>query len=179
MYDPAPDETPKAKVKAWKVVLPVLIVLALVGGAFGTSELFRSDDGSTATSETGTSDEAKAAEWRKCMREHGVDIADPPDTGIIKANQPGVQDAVEACKALSPVSGGEPTQAVDEKTLAQTREYYKCMREHGVDIPDPDAKPDPSQAPPVGSPDDPVFAAAIAACKDKQPGGPKMEPGQK
>jgi hypothetical protein len=48
--------------------------------------------------------------------------------------------------------------------------WYDCMRDNGVDLPDPD--PDrPGIMLPPGSADDPDMEAAREACQDKLPGG--------
>src|SRR6266545_4275835 len=63
--------------------------------------------------------------------------------------------------------GASPSASVDPEE--QARQYAKCMREHGVDIPDPD----PGGGGGVriqAKPDDPTFKAAEEACKDKLPG---------
>jgi hypothetical protein len=79
------------------------------------------------------------------MREHGVDMPDPKSDG----NHGGVAiqlgdgvdgsklDAAQsACKHLMP-NGGEmkPPSAED---LDKMRKDAKCMRDHGIDMPDPD-----------------------------------------
>ena len=65
--------------------------------------------------------------------------------------------------------------------------FAKCMREHGIDMPDPNGdggivfKVDNSGSNTVGkgigSPDDPKFQAAQTACKEFLPGKPSLSGG--
>lgn len=78
-------------------------------------------------------------EHRKCLREHGVDIPEtkPGDAGnTVEIGGKGgeVEKAFKACKDKA-VGGGkdELTQAEKDKMVA----YARCMRENGVDMPDP------------------------------------------
>lgn len=90
----------------------------------------------------GGTDEDKMRAFAKCMREHGVDVPDPePGGGIAvpaeKADGSGskTKGAHEACKELLP-NGGEPPKPTAED-LDEMREQAKCLREHGLDVPDP------------------------------------------
>ena len=116
----------------------------------------------------------------QCMRDHGVDVPDPDAGGGIRITAsagPGSEKAVEECQKYLPAGKvGKP----DPQMLEQARAFAKCMREHGVDMPDPD---------PNGSgfrvqkrsgdsqikPDDAAFQAAMEACKDKLPKGGQLQ----
>ena len=100
----------------------------------------------------GRSDEDKVRDFTKCMREHGVDIPEPtssPQPGgaggpggmsiEIQGNGPDkekIDAANQACRSLLP-NGGKPPK-LDAKQLDEMRNMAKCMREHGVNMPDPD-----------------------------------------
>jgi hypothetical protein len=98
---------------------------------------------------SGTQEDQMRA-FAKCMRDHGVDMPDPqmsPDgkggrVAVGKAggaggdNTSAVDAASEACKALLP-NGGAMKQLNPEE-LDKARAQAKCMRDHGVDMPDPD-----------------------------------------
>jgi hypothetical protein len=120
--------------------------------------------------------------FAKCMRDHGVDVPDPgagggvgvgrntPDPAAsLDPNSPTVKAAIEACKSLDP-NGGEVPPPIDPTQLAQMRDYAKCMRDHGVDMPDPNPNGGP-RSPQAANPNDPLVKAAGEACKDKVPGG--------
>ncbi|WP_206785213.1 hypothetical protein [Amycolatopsis sp. MtRt-6] len=130
--------------------------------------------GPAAADNSGKSDEDKMREFAKCMREHGVDMPDPKPAGDGKgmiAVGPGeggdtdrskAEAAHNACKTLLP-NGGEMKPPSAEE-LDKMRRQAKCMREHGVDMPDPD--PTGKGAMRIGAPgDDPKkFEEAAKAC---------------
>ncbi|TCO58165.1 hypothetical protein [Actinocrispum wychmicini] len=89
------------------------------------------------------SDEDKMRAFTKCMREHGIDMPEPDGQGHVQAKAagaPGEMDkmkaADEACKSLLP-NGGKP-KPLSPEDLDKMRKTAKCMREHGIDMPDPD-----------------------------------------
>ncbi|MET8995194.1 hypothetical protein [Amycolatopsis sp. NPDC004169] len=102
--------------------------------------------GPTAADNSGKSDEDKMREFAKCMREHGVDMPDPKPAGDGNGVAIGIQgdgadkgkiDAAQnACKHLMP-NGGEMKPPSAEE-LDKMRKDAKCMRDHGIDMPDPD-----------------------------------------
>lgn len=80
--------------------------------------------------------------YAKCMREHGIDMADPEASGGgVGISVSGADDKAKvdkanaACKKLMP-NGGEPPKMTAED-LDKARAVAKCMREHGVDVKDP------------------------------------------
>lgn len=114
-----------------------------------------SDKGKVASLESGkkpTNSTAEAAAGEKgdmvkyagCMREHGVDMPDPgPDGGMAAQALPAggdemakMQKASEACRKWLPNGG-----VISEKEKAAAREdqlkLAKCLREHGLNVPDP------------------------------------------
>jgi hypothetical protein len=93
------------------------------------------------------SDEDKMRNFAKCMREHGIDMPDPKTSGgeqgtiSIEAGEGRPDDdkmkaASDACRKLLP-NGGEIKPPSPEE-LDKMRKEAKCMREHGIDFPDPD-----------------------------------------
>ncbi|MBB5960020.1 hypothetical protein FHS29_006642 [Saccharothrix tamanrassetensis] len=144
--------------------------LALLLGACGSGG---DPGGSTSGPDTGTSD-GQGVEFAKCMRDNGVDVPDQgPDGGKLGAlagadrSNPAFKDALAACEEHLP--GGGDLSTSDPERLERLREFAKCMREHGVDMPDPD----PSGAKLGGAGkldrDSPAFKAALEACQDKLP----------
>ncbi|GAA1992173.1 hypothetical protein [Amycolatopsis minnesotensis] len=115
----------------------------------------------------GGSDEDKRRAFAKCMREHGVDMPDPQPGGmgttmkIEAGGEAKMKAAEEACRKLLP-NGGEMKKP-DAKQLDEMRKQAKCMREHGVDMPDPDPeKPGMRVAGKAGDPA--KMEAAAKAC---------------
>jgi hypothetical protein len=143
--------------------------------------------------------ELAIADFEACMKEHGVDvqiaIAGPGDgatTGEFRAPknagdaQPGgagpgekpdpkaLEAADAACRDLLP-SGmrGDPNATMDPEMADKLLDFSKCMRDHGIDFPDPqfdgggvrmqmDEDMDPSSQ---------AFQDAQEACGDMLPGG--------
>ncbi|WP_037317934.1 hypothetical protein [Amycolatopsis orientalis] len=119
------------------------------------------------------SDEDKMRNFAKCMREHGVDMPDPKTTGdgqgsiTIEAGDGRLDDnkmkaASDACRKLLP-NGGEIKPPSPEE-LDKMRKEAKCMREHGIDFPDPDPTGKGTMA--LGSADQDMkkFEEAAKAC---------------
>jgi hypothetical protein len=139
-----------------RIIVAALGAAALLLGGCGA----KADDGSkvasistppqsggpTAADNSGKSDEDKAREFAKCMREHGVDMPDPKMSGDGKgmsiaiqgdgADRSKVDAAQNECKHFLP-NGGEMKPPSAEE-LDKMRKEAKCMREHGIDMPDPD-----------------------------------------
>ncbi|MFG1997657.1 hypothetical protein ACGFNU_00750 [Spirillospora sp. NPDC048911] len=87
--------------------------------------------------------------FAKCMRDNGIDMPDPQTDGSggikveVRAEKAGKGDgpekmkAAEAkCRHLQP-NGGKPPKLSREE-VAKMRAFAKCMREHGIEMPDPD-----------------------------------------
>jgi hypothetical protein len=101
---------------------------------------------STAPGEGDGSEVDQMRAYAKCMREHGIDMADPEvgpggasgGIGISidgEAEKEKVDKANEECKELLP-NGGEPPKMTAED-LDNARKMAKCLREHGIDVKDP------------------------------------------
>lgn len=122
---------------------------------------------------SGTTAADQGVLFAQCMREHGVDVPDPgPDAGTlggvagVDRNDPAVEPAMAACKEHLP--GGGDLSTLDPSQTDKLREFAGCMREHGVDMPDPDpnsGKPDNGGFDRTG----PAFRDALRACEDKLP----------
>ncbi|MCP2340351.1 hypothetical protein [Actinomadura rupiterrae] len=167
--------------------------------AFGLAACGNGHSGDKLASQTAKkADEATAMRnFAKCMREHGVDMPDPdgdghvtmrmtgkPGAGKGPENDTGMQTAQKACQHLMP-NGGKPKKPTAAE-LDKMRKFARCMRDHGINMPDPNADGGitikqsagpgggAGQKLSAGGPDsDPKFKAAQDACKQFQPGGPK------
>lgn len=122
--------------------------------------------------------------FAQCMRQNGVDMADPTGDGgrvqMKMSAKPGADSeakmkAAEAkCRHFQP-NGGKPVKLKPED-LAKMRAMAKCMREHGVDMPDPDENGRVTitrrkgTGGPDMNPDSPTFKAADKACRKYAPG---------
>jgi hypothetical protein len=136
----------------------------------------------TATGRPGPVDQVR---WAQCLREHGI-VVDDPNPADPGGGKPRIHDdastkeqidaAAEACRAYNPNWGRNfPPDPAD---VEKQRQFAQCMREHGIDMPDPDA---PSTAPagPEPTPSGPVFDQALADCAAKVPGVVATETGGK
>jgi hypothetical protein len=131
-----------------------------------------SDDGGS--SQTDPRDAALA--FAQCMRERGVDVPDPDASGgLQQTTRPGEEAEVEraqrACLPLLRNAGTQLTE--DQQSVMQEAQlaFAKCMREHGVDYPDPKfgegGRVEQRQSAGEGgmNPDDPKFREAQRACE--------------
>lgn len=86
-------------------------------------------------------DEDKLREYTKCMRENGFDMPDPGSGSteareVNEADMEKMEKANKACQKLLP-NGGKPKPLTPEE-LDKQRKIAKCMRDHGINMPDPD-----------------------------------------
>jgi hypothetical protein len=150
--------------------------VATLGGAGG-----RAGNGNAAGSQKKDPQQA-ALDFARCMRQHGLDMPDPkvdaqgrvqiqigPGGGGNRPPDPKkLQAAQQACGNLLS-DGGEGPGQMDPKARDAMVAYAKCMRQQGIDMPDPTGdglvlKKDGGQA--AGSdPETPAFKQADRACK--------------
>jgi hypothetical protein len=159
------------------------LALGACGGGSGDPK------GSAGASRQDTAFEG-ALKFSKCMRDHGVDFPDPQKVGSggiklsggnINPNDPKTKAAQGACQKYMKIGGGE---SIDPAKRAKLQEaalkFARCMREHGVDMPDPQLSgkggltfqagpggPKSTGGPNKGlgvNPDSPKFKAADKAC---------------
>src|SRR3954454_21217063 len=121
--------------------------------------------------------------FARCMRAHGVDMADPKfsddghrvnfSAGGKTTSKATLDTAQKACahyqKAVEPSSTSKAHQAEFRRAaLANAR----CMREHGIDFPDPQFDENGGARVSIGrsaKPDSPKFKAAQKACEKYLP----------
>ena len=159
------------------------ILVAFTLGACGGG----SGDNSPGTSSAARAQDA-ALKFARCMRQHGVNVPDPtPDGGIRMQATPSTANKVDgaqrACQKYLQAAAPKLTPAQQAELRDQALKFARCMRAHGVDMPDPQVgangnfairvhkKGGPGKAG-VG-PDSPAFQSAQQACKSYMPKGPK------
>jgi len=144
--------------RAWPAAAPTAAAiiatagLVLLAAACGGSPSSAGSDGSSKAK--GSTSSPSAIGYSHCMRSHGVpNFPDPTSSGEIPKvglQQLGVsssqfQSAQKACQQLLP-SGGQSSQASDQKMMNAMYEFARCVRSHGVaNWPDPVAESDPGQ----------------------------------
>jgi hypothetical protein len=135
----------------WRlVVLGGLFTLATACGSTGEqgdgvasiSDSNAPRSSATPAADDGRSDIDRMRDYAKCMRENGVDMADPdPGSGGGgvsvggEAEKKNVDKANDKCKHLMP-NGGEPEKPTAED-LDRARQTAKCLREHGIEVKEP------------------------------------------
>ncbi len=141
-------------------------------------------------------------EFTECMREHGIDMPDPQfdgegGGGIAIAGGPGGERGIDpeseefqaAQDACAPILE-EARQGIEidpeQQAEMQDRmlEFAQCMRDHGIDMPDPQfdgeggvtlgVRPgsEDTGSPSGPDPDDPEFQEAVEECSPEGEGGP-------
>ncbi|WP_157250157.1 hypothetical protein [Nonomuraea typhae] len=130
---------------------------------------------SASPSPTGSVDpQEQGRKFAQCMRDNGIDLPDPEPgegKGMMVLNPKDVnkaqfKKAAEACKQYRPFRDRADMKPED---LERLRDYAACMRENGVDMPDPDPGGGFGGKRPDVKPDDPAFKKAVEACRAKFP----------
>jgi len=133
------------------------------------------------------SDKKALLEFAQCMRDHGVDMPDPQFSGggakVTMREEKGAdpqkaQDAQKACQKyqdkVKPPSMSEDQQ---KKAKAAALKNAQCMRDHGIDFPDPQFGEGGRMQQRIGGPGSGVdpnsqkFQDAVKACQKEAPGG--------
>jgi hypothetical protein len=171
----------------------IALLLTLCAVALGACGGGGDDDDASASE---NSREEAGLRFAECMREHGIDVPDPqpgggsielgrsdgpggdgPDTqgaiggAPLDLDDPDTQRAMEACQdelgEAAPELSAEDEQEMRDAALR----YAQCMREHGIDFPDPDVSGGAvlSQPGPGVDPDSPEFQDAMEACQGELP----------
>ncbi len=201
-----PGEIPRVRRWRWLAPLvPAVLAMAVLAAACGGSSGADSDGVATAGgSGSKTSDSSKkrdaqqaALDFARCMREHGVDMPDPEvtDDGLMKIGPgagggqasegqlPGSDEAHQACQHHLKDIIQDGADKVDPKEQDRALKFAKCMRDNGVNMPDPDfSKGGATFSVDAGSSFDPsseTFKAAQKACGNlfgPGDGGPGVAP---
>jgi hypothetical protein len=137
--------------------------------------------------------EEAALEFAKCMREHGIDVPDPGPNGEMRLTiGPGqeakMKKAKEACGDL--LENARPRLSEEQQSVMQDAmlAFAKCMREHGIDMPDPEfgeggrvtqrarrgqLDPDSSKFQEAEEACEPIIEEAAREAGIEAPGGPR------
>jgi hypothetical protein len=81
--------------------------------------------------------------YSRCMREHGIDMPDPGADGQtrIEIDDPDAwEEAEEECRPIIEEVVGTfepPSEEEQARQREEALEFSRCMREHGIDMPDP------------------------------------------
>lgn len=120
------------------VLSTAAILVALVAGCSSGAGSTSSSGGNASSGGT-ASGEASAVKYAQCMRENGINVPDPgPEGGLMMpdgydSSDPKNQEIEQKCSQYLPPVSDEDRAKNDEDMLA----FAQCMRENGVDMPDP------------------------------------------
>jgi hypothetical protein len=123
-------------------------------------------------------------DFARCMREHGIDMPDPDTSGgggMVKFGvaassagtkiDAGIEKFEAADKECRDLLGDAGPQTMDPKQQQEMQDralaFSRCMREHGIDMPDPNFTGEGRVTMAIGQgidPNDPKFAEAQQAC---------------
>jgi hypothetical protein len=179
------------------------LILAALGAALALGACGGSNDNGGGASNKSQGDKAfeGALNYAKCMRDHGIDVPDPQRVGSggIKMTMKGgpgadnakMQAAQKDCQKYMKAGGGRAVSAAEKAKVQNAMlAYAKCMRQHGVNMPDPKfsnggggvtfelggrGKKGGSTGGP--NPESPAFKKADEACHGKLADLPKGGPG--
>jgi hypothetical protein len=136
--------------------LGLALALAACGGTpDGDAVASLSGDNATGTTagaaKTPSEDpQQRALDFARCMRAHGVDMPDPevdeqgrirmrvgagPGGGGTRPDPRKLEAAQQACGGL--MGGGDGDRQLDPAERDAMVAFARCMREHGIDMPDP------------------------------------------
>lgn len=153
-----------------RILLTAAAVLLLAACSSTTGPSVATAGGGTAAATPSPLDKAEAnRRFARCMREHGVEVPDPGPDGNLQMggdiDRGKATGAMSACQQLLP-NGGTLSNLSPEQ-LDQARAFAKCMREHGIDMPDPDPASGIADLLGNGAIDvnSPAFRDAANACK--------------
>ncbi|ETK35540.1 hypothetical protein [Microbispora sp. ATCC PTA-5024] len=159
---------------------PLALTLAVSACGAAAQNDVASADGGTAKPAASASGSAPTdrreaqLKFAQCMREHGVNMQDPGPNGEIKieahkGDGQNVQEAQQACQHFLQASIGEAGGKPDPRRLDQALKFAQCMREHGIDVPDPTSDGMIQVKIKAGTPESKVKAAQ-EACQEFAPG---------
>jgi hypothetical protein len=193
----------RAGAPAAALALAIAVGIAACGGAApnddGVVSLASPSPGESAAPTAPVDPEEAMLAFEECMKEHGVDIQvatiDDRGGGSVQIGGPdaeadvqpasgafdvkALEEADKACRDLLPAGGmlGDPNATMDPALADQLLEFAQCMRDHGVNFPDPQFSGGGVMVQVGGGEDgtiDPMseaFQAAQEACGKELPGG--------
>lgn len=203
-------ETPRWRVAALGAVVLLSLTTAACGGGGDSSKVASLGDkadesgGGDGGGQGGSGDQVAFEDamlaYAQCMREHGVDMPDPTfsEDGMgaiaVRSTDAGEQDptsrafegAAEACDPImEDARNNMPQPSAEEQAQMQDDmlEMAACMREHGIDMPDPTFDDNGSvtldasgPAGPADGPSDSNSAAAGIPAGPDGGTGPRVDP---
>jgi hypothetical protein len=188
--------------KSFTALVALVLILAACGGSDADDEVATLEDTTETTQapvgEQETDAEESLLEFAQCMRDNGVpDFPDPQldssgnirpfggagGPGQLDADQDTLEAAFEACSEIVEGLIQDAFRMIDQTEFQDNfLEFAECMRENGIDMPDPDFSQ--GFGPGLGrglfgdiDPDDPAFQDAAEECSSVFEGSFDLRPG--
>ncbi|MGE7384272.1 hypothetical protein ACQKM2_02045 [Streptomyces sp. NPDC004126] len=133
----------RLRTPALLAALPLALGLALTAcgsgdGGTGVASAnggTKSATGATSSAATSLSRDEMTVKYAQCLRQHGLDVADPkPGQGIglsiDGSNKEKADKAVEACRSSAPPAPADRNDSKDREAMLG---LARCMRENGVE----------------------------------------------
>ncbi len=171
--------------------LALVVLVALAATACGGSSDGGSGEPGGGNGGKDRDPQAAALAWATCMRDNGVDIPDPkpqdegggqlflaPGVGgpLAGTDEKTFTAAKKACSEHAEDMGGPGAAGFGEEDKQRMVDFARCMREQGIDMPDPDFDGSDGRIAIEIDPNDPDFDAAREACKKFSGGMPGGTP---
>jgi hypothetical protein len=171
----------------WIVALGLLLCAALVLAACGGGGSTASGGGSSAsgtaegssgasggassgTTESAAEEEETQLEFAECMRAQGIEVEDPkPGQSLVIGDEgdPATKEAITNCDRRLGIPGQELSAEENEEFKEGWLAFAKCVREHGVDMADPEFLGPGQVHLDRSAAESPAFEAAREACQGK------------
>ncbi|GAA0944881.1 hypothetical protein [Nonomuraea longicatena] len=160
------------KLRTFAAVAAMTASLAACGSA-AESGGTTSASAPAAAAGSGSAQDAQL-KFAQCMRENGIDMPDPQEgrmqikvpEGTDKAK---VDEAHKKCDKFLKEAAGERAGGMDPERRDKMVKFAQCLRENGVDVPDPGERGIMISSKPG---DEDKVKKAQDACKHLAPGGP-------
>ncbi|MFI6537735.1 hypothetical protein ACIBHY_35165 [Nonomuraea sp. NPDC050547] len=161
-------------------LIPAAAAMLLALAACGSTSATTGTGATTAGASASPSGNARDAQLKfaQCMRENGVEMDDPAEDGRIQfkvgqgTDRSKVEKAQKECQKHLKGVMGDQGGAMDPKRRDQMVKFAQCMRENGINVPDPTANGGIMM---TGGPgDEEKMKKAQEACKKFQPGAEKQ-----
>jgi hypothetical protein len=152
------------------------VALAACGGGSGAS--------STSTSASATAQQravAAVTQFAGCLRQHGIPVPDPNSQGQVSGSQqlqqeyrntPQGQAALNACRSYLRAASTLLTPVDMQQYRHAQLLFARCMRAHGIAVPDPGPDGEIQLNPQTVNRSSPQFQSAVKACAYLRRNGP-------
>jgi hypothetical protein len=165
-------------------IYKLFTILALTAGLAAACGGNGDDDGvastggdgkpkATASGSKSLSPEDAQLKFAQCMRANGVNMPDPTpgQKGVRITSKQGDQAKTQAAmkKCQQYLQAGQQGTSQDPKAHDRMVKYAQCLRQHGIDMPDP--KPGQPMKLTAKKGQETQLKQAQEACKSLQPGG--------